>query len=86
MERKEGACCETVLTLILELVKSECLFGMVLCDIMVPEELKDYFSEMTPIFNNIKISQEDVGEPMRVCHSQQVDAINNDNLWKLHWQ
>ena len=49
----------------MELVKSEHLFGMVLCDIMVPKELKDYFSEMTPIFKNIKISQEDVGEPMR---------------------
>ena len=50
---------------VLELVKSEHLFGMVLCDIMVPEELKDYFSEMTPIFKNIKISWEDIGEPMR---------------------
>ena len=38
---------------------------MVLCDIRVPKELKDYFSEMTPIFKNIKISREDVGEPMR---------------------
>ena len=28
-------------------------FGFVECDIEVPDHLKDYFSEMTPIFKNV---------------------------------
>ena len=46
-------------------VKEGSLFEMVECDIQGPDPLKPYFAEMTPIFKNIKISQEDIGEPMR---------------------
>ncbi|ETL27184.1 hypothetical protein L916_19245 [Phytophthora nicotianae] len=34
------------------------IFGVLECDIRTPEHLKDYFSEMTPIFKNILIDCE----------------------------
>ena len=40
------------------------LFGLVQCDIRVPEHLHDHFSEMTPIFKNAEVSREDIGEFM----------------------
>ena len=50
---------------IIAAVKAETLFGMVECDISVPDHLKEYFSEMTPIFKNIHVSLDDIGEPMK---------------------
>ena len=50
---------------VLEAVKEDTLFGMVECDIEVPEDLKAYFAEMTPIFKNIHVAVEDIGEPMK---------------------
>ena len=41
------------------------LFGFVQCDIEVPEHLKEYFSEMTPIFKNFDVCLGDVGEVMQ---------------------
>ena len=41
------------------------LFGMVECDIHVPDELREYFSEMTPIFKNAEIAKDDIGETMK---------------------
>ena len=46
---------------VLEAVKEDTLFGMVECDIEVPEDLKAYFAEMTPIFKNIHVAVEDIG-------------------------
>ena len=45
-------------------VKDGSLFGLVQCDIRVPEHLYDYFSEMPPIFKNAQVSREDVGDFM----------------------
>ena len=50
---------------IIDAVKSNELSGLVECDISVPPHLKAHFAEMTPIFKNIKISLDDVGETMR---------------------
>jgi hypothetical protein len=41
------------------------LFGVVECDIRVPESLKEKFAEMCPIFKNIEISRDDIGEYMK---------------------
>ena len=41
------------------------LFGMVECDVRVPEELQDYFSEMQPVFKNASITRDDIGPFMR---------------------
>jgi hypothetical protein len=50
---------------ILDMVRDGCMFGALEVDIEVPEELKDYFSEMTPIFKNVTVSLSDIGHYMQ---------------------
>ncbi len=38
---------------------------MVECDVSVPEELQDYFSEMQPVFKNASVTRDDIGPFMR---------------------
>ena len=40
------------------------LFGIVECDMSVPDHLLTYFAEMQPIFKNANISRDDIGEFM----------------------
>jgi hypothetical protein len=37
-------------------------YGVVVCDIQVPEQLKDYFAEMAPIFKHSDISYENISD------------------------
>ena len=46
------------------------LFGFVQVDIETPEDLKEKFSEMTPIFKNAEIKFEDIGEYMHNYHNE----------------
>ena len=55
---------------ILEAIQEGSLFGLVECDIKVPEHLKDYFSEMTPIFKNTKVCRDDIGKAMKKYSEQ----------------
>ena len=57
-----NACSETEL---IKAIKNEKIFGLVQCDINVPENLKQYFEELTPIFKNVDISINDIGETMK---------------------
>ena len=41
------------------------VFGMIVCDICVPEELREHFAEMQPVFKNISLIREDLGPLMR---------------------
>ena len=50
---------------IIQYIKDGHLFGFVECDIHTPEHLKEYFSEMTPIFKNTGVSLKDVGQQMQ---------------------
>ena len=50
---------------IIQYIKDGHLFGFVECDIEVPEHLKEYFSEMTPIFKNVDVCLDHVGEVMQ---------------------
>ena len=50
---------------IIQYIQDGRLFGFVECDIEVPDHLKDYFSEMTPIFKNTEVSLKDVGQHMQ---------------------
>ena len=50
---------------IIQYIQEGCLFGFVECDIEVPDQVKDYFSEMTPIFKNVDVCLDDVGEVMQ---------------------
>ena len=46
---------------IIQYIRDGCLFGFVECDTEVPDHLKDYFSEMTPIYKNDDVSLDDIG-------------------------
>ena len=50
---------------ILRGVRDGTVFGMIECDICVPEELHDHFAEMQPVFKNISLVREDLGPFMR---------------------
>ena len=41
------------------------MFGFVECDIEIPDHLKDYFSEMTPILKNVDVCSDNIGEFMQ---------------------
>ena len=41
------------------------LFGMIECDVRVPEHLQDHFAEMQPIFKNATVTRDDIGPFMR---------------------
>ena len=49
---------------IIQHIKDGHLFGFVECDIEVPDHLKEYFSKMTPVFKNVDVCLDDVGEFM----------------------
>ena len=50
---------------IIQYIKDGHLFGFVKCDIEVPDHLKEYFSEMTPVLKNVNICSDDIGEFMQ---------------------
>ena len=50
---------------ILTAVKNWSFFGLVQCDVEVPAHLREYFSEMPPIFKNCAVSREDIGDFMK---------------------
>ena len=56
---------------ILSAIRNESLFGVVGCDIRVPDALKPAFAEMPPIFKNTDISRDDIGEYMKAFAEKQ---------------
>ena len=50
---------------ILAAVVDGTLFGMVECDVRLPEELQYYFSEMQHVFKNASVTRDDIGPFMR---------------------
>ena len=41
------------------------IFGLIECDVCVPEELREHFGEMQPVFKNIHLTRDDLGPFMR---------------------
>ena len=41
------------------------LFGMIECDVRVPDNLREYFAEMQPIFKNTTVTRDDIGSFMQ---------------------
>ena len=41
------------------------IFGLIECDVCVPEELRAHFGEMQPVFKNIHLTRDDLGPFMR---------------------
>ena len=50
---------------IVRAIREDTLFGVIECDIHVPEHLLDHFAEMPPIFKNCNVGKEDIGDHMR---------------------
>ena len=50
---------------IVAFIRSGDLFGVVEVDIHVPDHLKPYFSEFCPIFKNVEVGREDIGDLMK---------------------
>ena len=46
-------------------IKSRRLFGYLQCDLKVPEHLKSYFANFTPIFKSTVVSRNDIGGLMK---------------------
>ena len=46
-------------------IRNEKIFGYVQCNLSVPDELKPKFSNFLPIFKNIDVSRNDIGEYMK---------------------
>ena len=53
-------------------ILNDILFGFIQVDIETPEDSKEYFSEMTPIFKNASINFEDIGEYMQNFHTENI--------------
>ena len=50
---------------ILTAVIDGALFGMVECDVHVPDNLRGHFAEMQPVFKNTAVTRDDIGPYMR---------------------
>ena len=50
---------------IVQAVRDEKLFGLVECDLQVPTHLRDHMAEYQPIFKNVNVGLEDIGQHMR---------------------
>ena len=59
---------------IIQALKGRKFFGLIECDISVPHNLHDKFSEMCPIFKNVKIGREDLNNHMRQ-HAEQAETL-----------
>ncbi|XP_078681482.1 uncharacterized protein LOC144916278 [Branchiostoma floridae x Branchiostoma belcheri] len=65
--RKTPTECKVKLTQddILDAIRQDKFFGVVECDVFVPWLLKTNFAEMCPIFKNVDISIDDIGDHMK---------------------
>ena len=50
---------------ILSGVRAGTVFGLIECDLCVPEALREHFAEMQPVFKNIHLTRDDLGPFMR---------------------
>ena len=50
---------------ILSGVRAGTVFGLIECDLCVPEALHEHFAEMQPAFKNIRLTRDDLGPFMR---------------------
>ena len=50
---------------ILDAIQKESLFGLIQCDVRVPESLREHFAELQPIFKNCQIGREEIGSFMK---------------------
>ena len=63
--KKSGESGELTQPDIIRAIRNEKFFGLVSCDIAVPEDKKEFFKEFPPIFKNCFISRDDIGSHMK---------------------
>ena len=56
---------DATLAQVVERVRSGSFYGLIECDVSVPDSLRHRFSEMTPIFKTSSVGREHMGEDMR---------------------
>jgi len=69
---------------ILAEVQNDQFFGFIQADIHVPESLRDYFSEMPPIFKNEKIPFEAIGDYMQSQYRVPDDMVHETDTRPLY--
>ena len=62
-------------TVIIKKIKLCSLFGFVQCDIHVPEQLREQFAKLFPIFKNINVWRQDIG-PLMWKYAKKVGLMN----------
>jgi hypothetical protein len=60
---------------ILAAVLNDQLFGALEVDLHVPDHLKPTFAEMPPIFKNIDVSRDDIGDHMKT-YAEERNVMN----------
>lgn len=72
---------------ILQAVLDEKLFGVLEVDMEVPDVLKSKFAEMPPIFKNIDVSRDDIGDHMK-AYAGKGDHEPEEEVsdWKYAWR
>ena len=65
---------------ILIAIRNESFFGVVECDVRVPDALKPKFAEMCPIFKTIDISREDIGQHMQPLLRKRTSCHNLEEV------
>lgn len=66
---------------IIDDIMNDKIFGFLECDIETPEHLKEYFSEMTPIFKNVEIDSTDkavIGSHMYEHNEKRMEQYRNE--------
>ena len=56
------------------------IFAMVGCDIEVPKNFRSQFQEMPPVFKNVHVSRDDIGEIMKTFAGQQFFDQTSTNV------
>ena len=88
---RSGSCSQADLLAAINRDDDKQLFGFVRCDLHVPKELRNHFSEMTPIFKNTEISFQDIGPYMQEYAKKNklltqprrslIGSYSGENIW-----
>jgi hypothetical protein len=70
---------KNILNELKEDILNDDFFGFIQVDIETPENLKEYFSEMTPILKNASIKFEDIGEYMQNIYNENYIKFQKGN-------
>ena len=70
---------------IVQALQQEKFFGLIECDISVPDHLKEKFSEMQPIFKNVTVTREYLSKHMKQFAEQSGHLKNGQKMLVGSW-